>query len=121
MKHTTKIFLLLFFAISISCKQEPVLTYEQMSSSKEKSKEAFNDAKYGMFIHWGLYSIPGGIWKGKKMEEDSFRELNKSIKRIKKTKIELEINSFKPALSIALISIKFGSKMPNFKTNLKRQ
>lgn len=69
MKHTTKIFLLLFLAISISCKQEPVLTYEQMSSSKEKSKEAFNDAKYGMFIHWGLYAIPGGIWKGKKMEE----------------------------------------------------
>ena len=55
--------------ISISCKQEPALSYEQMSSSKEKSKEAFNDAKYGMFIHWGLYAIPGGIWKGKKMEE----------------------------------------------------
>ncbi|MBP1840094.1 alpha-L-fucosidase [Formosa algae] len=45
------------------------LTYEQMSASKDIAKEAFNDAKYGMFIHWGLYAIPGGIWKGKKMEE----------------------------------------------------
>lgn len=69
MKYTAKTFLLLFFLISIGCKNEPELTYEQMSASKEKSKEAFNDAKYGMFIHWGLYAIPGGIWKGKKMEE----------------------------------------------------
>jgi alpha-L-fucosidase len=71
MKQNTILYLVLFFVITTGCKNkpEPVLTYEQMSSSKEKSKEAFNDAKYGMFIHWGLYSIPGGIWKGKKMEE----------------------------------------------------
>ena len=23
--------------------------------------------KFGMFIHWGLYSIPGGVWDGKKI------------------------------------------------------
>ena len=46
-----------------------VLTYDEMNASKAEAKEAFNDAKYGMFIHWGLYAIPGGIWKGKKMEE----------------------------------------------------
>ncbi|MGJ8550756.1 alpha-L-fucosidase [Winogradskyella wichelsiae] len=68
------------FAIAfgfISCKQKETkvgeetlpLTYEQMTASKVESKEAFNDAKYGMFIHWGLYSIPGGIWNGEKMEE----------------------------------------------------
>ena len=25
----------------------------------------FREAKYGMFINWGLYSIPAGEWKGK--------------------------------------------------------
>ncbi len=40
-----------------------------MNASKTDAKEAFNDAKYGMFIHWGLYSIPAGIWEGKKMED----------------------------------------------------
>ncbi|MEG3768286.1 alpha-L-fucosidase [Alteromonas sp. 14N.309.X.WAT.G.H12] len=25
----------------------------------------FKEAKYAMFVHWGLYSIPGGQWKGK--------------------------------------------------------
>ena len=64
-----KVFLLLLIAVFSSCSEKESLTYEQMSASKEPSKEAFNDAKYGMFIHWGLYSIPGGIWKGKKMEE----------------------------------------------------
>jgi len=22
------------------------------------------DARYGLFIHWGLYAIPAGTWKG---------------------------------------------------------
>lgn len=26
--------------------------------------ENFHDMKFGMFIHWGLYSIPAGEWKG---------------------------------------------------------
>ena len=26
----------------------------------------WKDAKFGMFIHWGLYSIPAGEWKGTK-------------------------------------------------------
>src|SRR5580698_5868536 len=25
----------------------------------------FRQAKYGLFIHWGLYAIPAGEWKGK--------------------------------------------------------
>lgn len=40
-----------------------------MNTAKKKSLVDFNDAKFGMFIHWGIYSIPGGIWKGVKMEE----------------------------------------------------
>ncbi|HME98624.1 MAG TPA: alpha-L-fucosidase, partial [Terriglobia bacterium] len=26
----------------------------------------FRDAKYGLFIHWGLYAIPAGEWKGRR-------------------------------------------------------
>jgi alpha-L-fucosidase len=25
----------------------------------------FNDARFGMFIHWGLYAVPAGEWEGK--------------------------------------------------------
>jgi alpha-L-fucosidase len=61
--------LLLLVAVLFSCNTKEPLSWEQMNASKDEAKEAFNDAKYGMFIHWGLYAIPGGIWEGKKMEE----------------------------------------------------
>lgn len=28
----------------------------------------WRDARFGMFIHWGLYSLPGGEWKGKEVK-----------------------------------------------------
>ncbi|HTM23608.1 MAG TPA: alpha-L-fucosidase [Vicinamibacterales bacterium] len=34
--------------------------------AKEKRLEWFRDAKYGMFIHWGLYAIPAGEWQGRR-------------------------------------------------------
>lgn len=27
----------------------------------------WKEARFGMFIHWGIYSLPGGEWKGKKV------------------------------------------------------
>jgi len=33
-----------------------------------KDTKWFTDARFGMFIHWGLYAIPGGIWKGTEMD-----------------------------------------------------
>jgi alpha-L-fucosidase len=35
---------------------------------KEKRLQWFRDARFGMFIHWGVYSVPAGEWKGKKIE-----------------------------------------------------
>lgn len=31
------------------------------------SKAWFRQAKFGMMIHWGLYSLPAGEWKGQRM------------------------------------------------------
>src|SRR5210317_1831329 len=41
--------------------------WKQMNAGKLESGrlEEFNNQKLGMFIHWGLYSIPSGMWKGK--------------------------------------------------------
>jgi alpha-L-fucosidase len=33
------------------------------------NKEWFKQAQYGMMIHWGLYSLPAGEWKGERMPE----------------------------------------------------
>ena len=29
----------------------------------------WKEAKFGMFIHWGLYSIPAGIWNGQEVRK----------------------------------------------------
>ena len=34
--------------------------------AKEKRLEWFRAAKYGLFIHWGLYAVPAGEWKGQR-------------------------------------------------------
>ena len=33
------------------------------------NKEWFKQAKFGMMIHWGLYCLPAGEWKGERMED----------------------------------------------------
>ncbi|WP_372772282.1 alpha-L-fucosidase [Mangrovibacterium sp.] len=39
------------------------------SAEKQAALKWLKEAKYGMFIHWGLYSQAGGIWNGVKMED----------------------------------------------------
>jgi alpha-L-fucosidase len=34
--------------------------------ARAKRLEWFREAKYGLFIHWGLYAIPAGEWKGQR-------------------------------------------------------
>jgi alpha-L-fucosidase len=34
--------------------------------AKERRLQWFREAKYGLFIHWGLYAIPAGEWNGKR-------------------------------------------------------
>ena len=31
-------------------------------------KKWFSEAKFGMMIHWGLYSLLGGEWRGRRMD-----------------------------------------------------
>lgn len=60
------------FGQSYEKDQYPILHFEEwekMNQSKQETKAWFKDAKYGMFIHWGLYAIPAGVWKGKKIHD----------------------------------------------------
>ena len=40
-----------------------------VSTQSSSGLEQWKNLKFGMFIHWGVYSIPAGIWKGKKIEK----------------------------------------------------
>lgn len=43
---------------------QPVL-FAQKTINQDERMQWWRDARFGMFIHWGLYSIPAGEWKGK--------------------------------------------------------
>jgi alpha-L-fucosidase len=46
---------------------EPNESKEIKSMSEEERTKWFRHDKFGMFVHWGLYSIPAGEWKGKQI------------------------------------------------------
>ncbi|MDB5226652.1 MAG: Alpha-L-fucosidase [Bacteroidota bacterium] len=49
------------FLIALICAYH---SYSQNISQEERMKW-WRDARFGLFIHWGLYAIPAGEWKGK--------------------------------------------------------
>ena len=58
------IFLLLFFVSCANVTFGQVATTSEMVIDQESRLEWFRDAKFGMFIHWGVYSQAGGEWNG---------------------------------------------------------
>jgi len=40
---------------------------DETKQQKDKRMAWWREGKFGMFIHWGLYAIPAGEWKGKKV------------------------------------------------------
>jgi alpha-L-fucosidase len=49
----------------------PALRAEDSSQSQPETREQrdarmkwWREARFGMFIHWGVYSVPAGVWKG---------------------------------------------------------
>lgn len=47
--------------------QAPTAADTESPEAKQARLAWFKQAKYGMFIHWGLYAIPAGEWKGQRI------------------------------------------------------
>jgi len=43
----------------------PVILVAQQPKNSGAAMQWWNEAKFGMFVHWGLYSVAAGDWKGK--------------------------------------------------------
>ena len=58
-----------FLSTAILLLAGPFAAAQPAPPAPDPAKEArlawFREAKYGLFIHWGLYAIPAGEWKGK--------------------------------------------------------
>jgi alpha-L-fucosidase len=66
------VIIVVFLVVLSPCfaQKEDKLTqeWEKMHQSKSQSLVKFNEAKFGMFIHFGAYSSLGGYWKGKNIK-----------------------------------------------------
>ena len=64
---------LLFCFLFVSCAPDP----QQETVSREQAHDIpawFVDGKFGMFIHWGPYSVLAGEWKGRRIEQGDIAE-----------------------------------------------
>lgn len=57
-----KSFLLFVLAVGLS-----QFSWSQKAVSQKERMKWWNEARFGMFIHWGVYSVPGGVYKGHEM------------------------------------------------------
>jgi alpha-L-fucosidase len=58
----------------MSAQQGPVA---ESPTAHDKRMEWFRDARFGLFIHWGVYSVPAGEWQGNTNYGEWFMEETK--------------------------------------------
>ncbi|MDP4274786.1 MAG: alpha-L-fucosidase [Bacteroidota bacterium] len=58
---------LISVAISLLLLVNVLLAQTETPQQKSARMKWWNEARFGMFIHWGIYSVPGGIWNGKEI------------------------------------------------------
>lgn len=92
--------------ISLGKHKEEWLTMHN-SEEKQKALKWFNNAKFGMFIHWGLYSQASGIWKDTKIEQSPYNgprvaEWLMSTFRISREEYKELAKTFNPDASFAV-------------------
>ena len=56
----------LTLAVAASALAAPDFTHET-PEQREQRMAWFNQARFGMFVHWGLYAVPAGEWNGKRV------------------------------------------------------
>ena len=66
-KFVTLVLVLLCLSIFTGCFMEPVSKnyLTESKRGKDARMQWWREARFGMFIHWGVYAVPAGKWKGK--------------------------------------------------------
>ncbi len=49
-------------------KEEWIDPLEETKEQRDERMEWWREARFGLFIHWGVYSVPAGIYNGEKMD-----------------------------------------------------
>ena len=61
--------LLLLLATACFAAEAPTTRmFDETPEQRDARMKWWREARFGMFIHWGLYSVPAGTWQGKKID-----------------------------------------------------
>ncbi|MWW25707.1 alpha-L-fucosidase [Algibacter lectus] len=112
MQKKQVILVTLLSLITFGFAQEQVNYLEESEADFTKRMQWFTDAKYGMFIHFGLYSQLGGIYKGN--DEGRYAEWIQGNQNISSEEYATLINTWNPkdfdANNIVKLAKKAGMK-----------
>lgn len=65
----TAILALFVAAFVVGCGQDGRIgSTEKKALTKDERMEWWRDARFGMFVHWGLYAVPAGTYQGKRVD-----------------------------------------------------
>ena len=59
----------------------PVLVRKETPPARAARMKWFHDARFGLFIHWGVYAVPAGTWKGKPAGAEWYHEQRQDSRR----------------------------------------
>ena len=93
MKNRLTIIIILLSFTQIKA-QEKIDYLNEGLESIENRMTWFSDAKYGMFIHFGLYSQLGGVWKDK--PTDGYAEWIQATQDIASQEYAMLTHTFNP-------------------------
>src|SRR5688572_431149 len=65
---------------------------QESKQEKDKRMDWWREARFGMFIHWGLYAVPAGEWKG----TTNHAEWIRTTAQIPLTEYDNFLNQFNP-------------------------
>ena len=60
-------------ALTMLCVAVVMPAAAQSDDAPADKMDWWREARFGMFIHWGLYSIPAGIWNGEGVHSNLYK------------------------------------------------
>ncbi|CAK9037553.1 Alpha-L-fucosidase (Alpha-L-fucoside fucohydrolase) [Durusdinium trenchii] len=75
MSHVRSVLSVIALSIAATHYGAPMVLAEEFAFVEESSDDRddrlawWRDARFGMFIHWGVYAIPAGEWEGKQYDQ----------------------------------------------------
>jgi len=100
------------FLFLTSCNTDNSKPRQSTQADTREALTEWENQKFSMFIHWGLYSLPAGVWQGEKI--NGYSEQIKGHAKIPREEYRKLAPQFNPtnwdADSVALLAKKAGMK-----------